>query len=269
MLRQTYLLYCFFLCISLWCKPKDSLHYYSLKGIDFSVGGVSSTMNENANINLLKAITPAEFKARYNYDHTTTKKSFVLNPIKIGLGIAFGNSQHKNRKFFNKNELIFKFSFESLRTNNQYENIKPMFYYNTDYTVTAGFDYTYQTQTLGIGYQLASKPILKNIALFVSVNGDFGMVTCKQIKNSLRYADLMSFNDIKNYNTSVIRGNAILGLKYNFSCDINFFLQAESGILHYGQGIGTSSTYGGASFGIRYKFLEDQDKLNYNSNGFW
>jgi hypothetical protein len=75
--------------------------------------------------------------------------------------------------------------------------------------------------------------------------------------------------EFENYYSTFLRGSANLGLKYNFSCDINFILQTEFAFLRYGKDINTNANGIGASFGIRYKFLEDQDKLRYNRSGFW
>jgi hypothetical protein len=97
------------------------------------------------------------------------------------------------------------------------------------------------------------------------------MLALKQL--DVPYYNYIYYNpnniEFENYYSTFLRGSANLGLKYNFSCDINFFLQTEFAFLRYGKDIETNANGIGACFGIRYKFLEDQDKLRYNRSGFW
>ncbi len=267
MIKCKFLLFCFIFIGVSNCKASDSLKYYKLKGVDVSIGAIGFNAGNKTYANLLNELTPDGVRSMYNYATSQVNDPITI-PVKISLGIVFGTNQRSNTYFVNKHELLFKFSFETQQMHKRVINISRPAAPDPNYRSSASFGYTYQTQTIGLGYQLSAKSFCKNLALFGGVNADFGMVTYKRI-SSLNYDDYYTLNEIKNYNTTLLRLNSQIGLKYNFSCDINFFLQAEFGFLHYGKGISTNAVYSGGAFGIRYKFLEEQDKLNYKDVGFW
>lgn len=267
MIKCNFLLFCFFFVVVGNSKASDTLKYYKLKGVDVSIGAIGFDAGNKTYVNFLQAVTPDEVKSNFNYDKTKAYASPII-PVRIGLGFVFGNNQRSNNNFVNKHELLFRFSFETQRRYDSFKNIMRPAHPDPSYRSRARLNYTYQTQTIGLGYQLSTKSFFTNFALFGGINTDFGMMTLKSIRD-FDYSGLSGSVEEKNYYTTLVRTNGLLGLKYNFTCDINFFLQAEFGILQYGKDIGTNAVYSGGAFGIRYKFLEEQDKLNYKDVGFW
>lgn len=252
---------------SVFSKTNDSANFYRLKGIDVNIGSVGYHYGSRTTVNFAQAITPDELDSDFEYQNSKTNNTSI-SPIKIGLNFVFGNDRRNFKYFIHKHEALFRFNFE---TKQDKAEIKGIEHRLNPSVRDISINYTYQTQSIGLGYQMASKPFLKNLALFMGVHLDFGMLALKQLDVPY-YADIYSNpNNIKfeNYYSTFLKGSANLGVKYNFSCDINFFMQTEFAFLKYGNEINTNASGIGASFGIRYKFLEDQDKLNYNDTGFW
>lgn len=262
MLRNiTFIIY-FSLITSVWGSSKDTLKYYRLKGIDVSGGSGTTFFGERGQVNFLKYVDEqVPYRNHYNYGKTIVNDR-NMSPSKIDLGFVFGNSKWDARNFIRKHELVFRFTFETLQTESNYTNIANIYYPSV--IESTSLSYTYQTQTIGLGYGMATRPIIKNIAAFAGVNADFGMVSFKRIGR-----DRSSIPEVKNLNSTLLRGSVILGIKYNFTCDINFFVVGELGVTQYGPGLDTKCTYNCFRLGIRYKFLDEQDKLNYKNTGFW
>lgn len=265
MLRNIAFIVYFSLISAVWGSPKDTLNYYRLKGIDVSGGGGTTFFGERGQVNFLKYVDEqAPYSNHYNYGKTIVNDRNI-SPYKIDLGFVFGHSKWDARNFIRKNELVFRFTFETLQTESYYNNIAIA--YNPSVIESTRLNYTYQTQTIGLGYGMATRPIVKNVAAFAGVNADFGMVSFKRIEEVSKTHN--SNYEIKNLNSTLIRGNVTFGIKYNFSCDINFFVVGELGMTQYGQGLDTKCTYNCFRLGIRYKFLDEQDRLNYKNTGFW
>ncbi len=249
-------------------KANDTASWYKLKGIDVNFGISSIQYGNQTSVNFLNALTPNELNNNLSYRYAISNNTSVA-PVKIGLNFVFGNDHRNFRYFINKHEALFRFNFETLQ---DYANINSIVNQNYWYILNdIDMSYTYQTQSIGMGYQLASKPFLKNLALFMGCHADFGMLVLKQADINY-YANIYSNPnniEIENFYSTFFRSTANLGIKYNFSCDINFFIQSEWTYLRYGKEINTNALGFGLSFGIRYKFLEDQDKLKYNRTGFW
>lgn len=262
MLKRITFIFYFFLTICVWGIPNDTLNYYRLKGIDISGGSGTTFFGERGQVNFLKYVDKqVPYRNHYNYGKTVVNDRNI-SPSKIDLGFLFGNSKWNTRNFIRKYELVFRFTFETLQTESYYNNIVNV--YNPSVIESTRLNYTYQTQTIGLGYGMATRPIVKNVAAFGGVNADFGMVSFKRIGR-----DRSSIPEAKDLNTTILRGNVILGIKYNFTCDINFFVVGELGMTQYGQGLDTKCTYNCFRLGIRYKFLDEQDRLNYKNTGFW
>lgn len=256
----------FYIPLSVFCLANDTSNQYKLKGIDVSIGGILYDYDDRTVPFFARAITPMQKKSDYDYNKAKTDNTSII-PVKIGLNIVFGNNQRNFKYFINKHEFLFRFTFETLQ---DWANVSTKDINRVSLGNNLRINYTYQSQTFGLGYQLASKPFLKNLACFIGLHTDFGMLALKQISAiPSRYDYYDDYYEIPNFYTSIFRSTANIGIKYNFSCDINFFFQTEFTYLRYGKEIETHAQGMGASFGIRYKFLEDQDKLRYNKSGFW
>jgi hypothetical protein len=252
---------------SVFSQINDSANLYKLKGIDVNIGGCGYHYGSRTTVNFAQAITPDELDSDFDYQNARTNNT-IVSPVKIGLNFVFGNDRRNFKYFIHKHEALFRFNFETKQDKAEITGIEHRF---NPSVRDISISYTYQTQSIGLGYQMASKPFLKNLALFMGVHLDFGMLALKQL--DVPYYNYIYYNpnniEFENYYSTFLRGSANLGLKYNFSCDINFFLQTEFAFLRYGKDIKTNASGLGACFGIRYKFLEDQDKLRYNRTGFW
>ena len=212
---------------------------------------------------------PDNNKNNYFFENAKSNNTYTT-PVKIGLNLIFGKNKSKRNFFFHNSEYIFRFSFESKQDYAGYNNIRLTDSNYNKIKFTARLNYTYQTQALRLGYQFSSKSFLKNFAFFGGISADFGMLALKRINNF--YYDNNKYNrtEVANFYSTFARANCNLGIKYNFTVAKSiFFAHADLGYIRYGDEINTNGTYGGASFGIRYKFLEDQDKLNYKNNSFW
>lgn len=263
---------CFFICSILFaqtlsCKTNDTTDNYRLKGVDVTIGGGKYNYGNKTAVNLFKAMMPQDIKNNFNYNEVYSSYK-TTSPVKIGLNFIFGDNKRTNSFIANKHEYIFRFSFESKQDYNEFNNLNLIDSIYGKIKFGSKINYTYQTQAIGLGYQFSSKSIFKNFALFGGTSIDFGMLVLKQI-NNFYYWNSSNISVEDNFYSTFARANCNLGIKYNFSCDINFFFQAEAGLIQYGKEIKTNGRYMGASFGIRYKFLEEQDKLNYKNNSFW
>ncbi len=222
-------------------------------------------------MNLLKAVTPAEERTRFNYkDVILTNGEESYQPLYIHLSVIFSNNQDQFRYFFSKKELKFGIGYEISNARSNYKTFDSirLAQYPMVSARKAYMEYAYQCQYILVGYQVASKPFFRYFAMFGGVDGRFGMNTYKQIQMEDYYTSLNGKVE-ENYNVGYFSSGIHLGLKYNFSCDLNFMVQYETGINFYGKDIGGSAYFSGAGFGMRYKIIDEQDRPKYQLMKYW
>jgi hypothetical protein len=162
---------------SVFSQINDSANLYKLKGIDVNIGSGGYYYGSRTIVNFTQAITPDELDRDLDYQNARTNNTTV-SPVKIGLNFVFGNDRRNFKYFIHKHEALFRFSFETKQDKAEITGIE----HRLNPSVRdVNMSYTYQTQSIGLGYQMASKPFLKNLALFMGVHLDFGMLALKQL----------------------------------------------------------------------------------------
>lgn len=261
-----------FLSYSSLFAGKDSTRWdFRIKGFDLKIGAsfVYNSLNQNKAI--LLASTPLENQSFYIYDSVyLSSGSPSHRPVRLRLACIIGNNSKTSRWLFHKGEFCFGLAFDIQNRESighkSYSRIK--FSLNPNYTTSAIINYTYQCQSVELGYQFSSKSFLKHFALFGGVSSAFGFNTYKQID----MADYYKFNEgeqEEDIHTGYFSAYANLGIKYNFTCELNFFTQAEAGINAYGKTIGGTALFNAYSFGMRYKIIDEQDRKHYMNSSFW
>jgi hypothetical protein len=252
---------------------KDSTRWdFRVKGFDFEIGGNWIKASREQLLNVLKASTPAEERSRHNYNNVivTSRNNEPYSQNAVWLSVVFSNDHDNYSSFFRKQELRFGIGYEILNSvwnHMKFDSIKMM-----EYPWVPGksvvMQYAYQCQYALVGYQAASRPFLKYFAIFGGVEGRFGINTYKQIEMEDYYASLNGRKK-ENYSVGYFSTCACLGMKYNFSCDINFFAKFDAGINFYGNDIGGSARFAGLCLGMRYKIIDDQDRPKYELMKYW
>lgn len=260
----------FFLCLNIYATKDSTRWNYRLKGIDFKIGRSRIDIQPMQAVHLLESVTPEEQRSLYNYDNAQVIwHGLSWEPVNIHVSAVMSNDHISYTHFFKGKEFRFGLGFSIQQqgaTDLRYRNIR---YGPYPRTSDARLTCAYQCQYLEMGYQLTSKPFLKRLALFAGLNGAFGMNTYKQIEKY--YTDFYDTHTKvdNNFNTSFFATYANVGLKYNASCDLNFFIQIEKGWNAYGKGVGGVSAFNGMAIGMRYKLLDEQDKPNYDLMKYW
>jgi len=246
---------------------KDSTRWdFRAKGFDFDFGGSMIDAGERHMLNVLTAATPEERRSRYKYDEAKLKEGEkTYHPTYIRLSIVFSNNQEVYRSFFGKKELLFGAGLERYNDNPNGTSNRKLFtnihssQFPAALPIQIGMGYLYQSQYVSMGYQFASKPFFKRMALFSGVNARFGLNTYKQIEI---YDDFASPEE-ENINAGYFSSGMHLGVKYNLSCDLNFFMRYEAGYNFYGGQINTKALFSSIGFGMRYKIIDAQDRPKY------
>ena len=270
-MRHLFVLFCLF-SSNLYSASDSSKWDYRFKGVDFKIGEAEIHNSFEQSKALLLSITPDEAEGNFIYDNTVlTSNGPYHYPLRMRLNAVLANNNGNANRLFRKSELCFGLSFEvqSQRTINRgFSNIQ--YKANPSFSTKAEIVYTYQSQGIEIGYQLAGRPFLKQFALYGGINTTFGINTYKNIKMNEFYYNNTDMNfPHPNINTGYFSAYSNLGIKYNFSCDLNFFTQFEYGIYFYGKAIKGNASFKAINFGIRYKFLDEQDQKNYRQSSFW
>lgn len=260
----------FLLCLDVRAVRDSTRWDYKLKGIDFKIGGSSVDQHPAQAIGLLKSVTPQEQKNLYNYDNAQVIWSGLgWAPVRINVSAVLSNNHVNYSHFFKGREFRFGLGFDIYQRGSTGLAFRNVRYNPYPRTSNAYVSCTYQCQYLEMGYQLTSRPFLKSLALLAGLNGAFGINTYKRIEK--RYPDFQDdYTRLdNNFNTSFLGGYANIGLKYNASCDLNFFMQVEKGFNGYGRGIGGLSAVSGFAVGMRYKIIDGQDRPKYELMKYW
>ncbi|HEY1045707.1 MAG TPA: hypothetical protein VGF79_04665 [Bacteroidia bacterium] len=261
----------YFISSSLSAASDSAKWDYRFKGVDFKIGYSEIYNKFDQSKALLLAVTPDETEGKFLFENISLNSRNPYHyPIRMHLSAVLANNNGNVRRLFKKSELCFGLTFEtqSQRTlRKKFSNIQ--YSINPDHSTKAELEYTYQSQSIELGYQFAGRPFLKQFALFGGINAAFGINTYKQIVMNAFYNDIDPYIPHPSINAGYFSSYANLGIKYNFSCDLNFFSQYESGFHIYGKPITGYAHFNAIVFGIRYKFLDEQDQKNYKQSIFW
>ena len=263
---------CFLIILSsttLFAKQDTARWDFRIKGIDFKVGRSVVFTNMQQTLAVVKSATPEESRGIYNYDSLTLEQgSIYYHPVKLRLACVIGNNKTSGSRFLRKSEFCFGLSFDIQNQGDIYKRFSNLRLQNYLPAKTiVRLSYAYQCESIDLSYQFVSKVFFKHFAAFGGANLGFGYNTYKRIDMSDVSYRLLVENGV--FNTSYLTTYGHLGLKYNLSCELNLFAQAETGLNFYGNLIGGKAPFNAFCFGIRYKIIDEQDRKNYLNSSFW
>ncbi len=250
---------------------KDSTNNgFIIKGFDFKIGGSESFNGFNHIRQVLIQSTPNSERSRFLYDSCKLiSGKTTYSPMRFKLSTVLGNNKTYNFWLVHKLEYSFGLFLDIQNQNaiqQKFDSLKLVV--NPSYSQFAYLTYAYQCQGVELGFQFSGKTFAKFFALFGGINSNFGMNTYKRIEMDDYYK---LYNEIKEENFSAVFSSNYmhLGIKYNLSCELNMFTQAEFGINLYGQPFLTHARFYGTAFGIRYKIIDEQDRSQFRNSAFW
>ncbi len=265
--------FCFLIILSttsLFAKQDTARWDFRIKGIDFKVGRSAVFSNMQQSIAVVKSATPEESRGIYNYDSLTLEQgSIYYHPVRLRLACVIGNNKTSGTRFLRKSEFCFGLSFDIQNegaNRKRFSNLRLQNYLQAHSLVY--LSYAYQCESIDLSYQFVSKVFFKHFAAFGGANLGFGYNTYKRIDiEDGFYRGIYVKYGV--FNTSYLTSYGHLGLKYNLSCELNLFAQAETGLNFYGKLIGGKAPFNAFCFGIRYKIIDEQDRKNYLNSSFW
>ncbi|MDP2176542.1 MAG: hypothetical protein Q8K70_11590 [Bacteroidota bacterium] len=262
-------------------STQDSTSDSKLIGLDFSFDfGVNQT-NYNRELfflNQLSSFNPLiqNFKPNYTnayFNNTYNKVNFEMvyrvKPLlfkkrNLKQELKFGVSVFYNKNLQMSNASIY---YDSLASD------------NIMYEKYLGYNYRVSGQQLGLTYIINSKVFAKNFASYIGMGAVFSLNSLRGTKNSNFYVSnykndtslLWSSINIENtLNTTSYSLFIPLGIKYNFSCEVNLFLDVKFGLNFTPQlyKIDHFNRFNSLALGFRYK-LNQKDVLQNKQSSFW
>ncbi len=259
-------------CKQLYSGTDSTTRNWSIKGYDFKFGGIFIYGNSSQFVNALKLGIQGDNINKFNFDNTYLDSSHdgIYSPVRIRLNTVFSNNKTYQSWLFNKMEIGVGLAFEIQNSGNIYNKYKNIQYSNyPNSNLEGSASYSYQCEGLEVNYQFSSKPFLKRLAIIGGLNTSIGLNTYKRYDDIIINSSDVTSELNQSFSVPYINIFANLGFKYNFTCELNFFSQAESGLIMYGRQIGGKSRFDGFCFGLRYKIIDEQDRAQFRQSSFW
>lgn len=265
-------------------SSKDSIVDSKLIGLDFSFDFGSNQTTYNRELFILNKLTSFHpfinnFTPNYNeayfnnsYNKVNVDLVFRIKPLlfkkqNLKQELRFGLSANYNNSLMHSNASIFYDSIAS-------DNVVNRKYLSYNYRVFG--------QQIGLTYIINTKVFAKNFASYFGLGTFLSLNTFKGSRNnnfsvskyrlndSLINSSYSSINIEHSLSTTSYAVFIPLGLKYNFSCEINLFLDLKFG-LNFTPKFQKSeqfNRYNSLTLGFRYK-LNQKDVLQSKQTSFW
>lgn len=259
---------------------------FSLKGIDFRYGFGRYNLRSVDEKNLAKNFTNDQ-NNYYQFDKARLSENNGTGISELYCGIVLSPNFYVKKHLFAKQEIRIGLSFTLLNnastialawdtiTNINQKEVKQFFY-----------QYKYNSQKIHFSYLLNSKIFKQQFAFYCGIGGAIGFSNwrsnyegragsySKQVLTTQnnQVSENKQYIPLENYSTGSGFIYIPLGIKYNFSCDINLFAEANIGYQYFLKGINSatkwlpSSTY---NFGFRLKLIDDDNQIIKKSPIFW
>jgi len=259
---------------------------FRLKGIDFRYGFGKYNIKAIDEKHLAKNFANDQ-NNYYQFEKSKLNENKGTGISDLYCGIVLVPSFYVKNHIFAKQEFRIGVSFTLLNNastnalgwdtvlNGNQKEVKQFFY-----------QYKYSSQKIHFSYLLKSKITKYNFAFFTGVGAAFGYSNwrtnyegragsySKQILTTQnnQVSENKQNVPLENYSTGSGFIYIPLGFKYNLSCDINLFAEANIGYHYYIQGLRKNNTWLPSStfnFGFRFKLLDDDNQPIPKGNVFW
>lgn len=273
--------FCTFLNAFALLADKDSTRWdFRMKGIDIAIGPSTINIKQPLLKTFVSSLTPPNSFYSFDYSEITmgnkqdSYRSYIhtasIQPVKVMLSAVFSNDKSLQMRFLQRTEFGFYIGVEIGNMNLYYQGVKIDKWPSSE--VQGMMEMRYQIQHIGFLYQIVSKPIFKNFALYSGLRFDYGILSLKtdglitKIENA-PYVGTSYMPMATTFGTAGLE--ALLGLKYNLACDLNLFIQHNQGYRFYAGKNNITNSSNGFCIGMRYKIVDEQDRSNYLNSSFW
>ena len=275
------IVFCTFLNVFTVFANKDSTRWdFRMKGIDIAIGASTINIKQPLLKTFVSSLTPPN--TYYSFDYSSIKignkqdsnrtyfPSESIQPVKVMLSTVFSNDKSLHMRFLQRTEFGFYLGIEIGNMNLYYQGVKIDKWSKSE--VQGRIEMRYQLQHIGFLYQVVSKPIFKNFALYSGLRSDYGLLSLKSNDHTTKIEN-SPFGGTTYLHLSTLFGTVgletFLGLKYNLACDLNLFIQHNQGYRFYAGKHNVVNSLNGFCIGMRYKIIDEQDRPNYLNSGFW
>ena len=253
-----------------------------IKGIDFKLGPTFLDISGNDACQIYSAIVMPDLeKNGLTVKGFENGDSYPLS-MSMYLGFVSSNQKFNKSKFFKNSEKRFGVTIARFNQRQGIIGCDVIFRNDTSHNLINEGQIAYTSYGVNADYTFNSKPFLRNFATYLSLGtsiilhyyravGPAG-AWFKRAEPVINRYPPIEMTNTKTTLTS-IDGKAFLGIKYNFSCDLNLFIECGFGGSYYHRGLyGKSKLIKSANMtllGMRYKFVNEDDKSKPNSGVFW
>lgn len=230
-----------------------------LKGVDFKAGGSVFNYKPQDAIQIISEIN-APLDQNSNKKPLKYEDGFISKVSNyFYLGLASKNKYFANSKYIKNAENRFGIQYGHANG-----ILNSTIIYANDTSLT-GNDYKYTGYGISTEFILNSKPFYKNFAFYT------GLGISVILNSFILKAKLVSINN-PNITMTSINVRALLGLKYNLSCEYNLFMESNFGENFYPKKFANRTRFietAQFAFGIRYKFINPEERTKNKANVFW
>lgn len=249
----------------------------AIKGIDFRYGFGNHKMSLQNEQFILKNLTLDNNNILPFNQGKIKIENQRLHDLYIGLSIA--SKAHLLKDFFTKRELRIglNYTFKNANLNNVCTWDSAL-HNNYIYDGTFNYKYRYSKQQINASYLFNSKVFNSYFAFYTGIGACFSINTWRVLKTDQFANYIYSKTDpntrvSQSYSSSLplldFTNNSVsfyvpVGFKYNFSCDLNLFIEDNIGV-HYHTKFEKSQRslfYNYLCIGFRYKILTDGNTSN-------
>ena len=251
-----------------------------IKGVDFKLGIAAMDLTGNDATKIYAAIVQPDLEknGRYPNSFKNGRVNNYCGYIYLGLAIKNQNFQ-KSKKLKN---IENRFGINLIRYGRDVMQCDVLFDNDTSSSLINGI-ITYLGYGLNADFTLNSRPFFKDFATYAgigtsvmlhdykAVNGAFGLFgkTTPTIIGSIRTAEMTNTK----ITISSLDFKFHLGIKYNFSCDLNLFLETSMGGSYYHKGLYGNHKWLSNSnitlLGMRYKFVNANEQTKTSKSVYW
>ncbi|MDI1235208.1 MAG: hypothetical protein PSX81_13075 [bacterium] len=257
-----------------------------MKGIDFRYGfGRYSIASANETALASKFTNDQNNYYQFNNAHAFNIKGRGISDMYVGV-VLVPNYYVKNKLFYREefrvgvsftllnNASSMNLKWDTLHTGVQKE-VRNMYY-----------QYKYNSQRIHFSYLLNSRIFKQHFALYGGIGASVGFSTWRTdydggagsykrqvltLQNN-QVSEKTQTLPLENYTTESGSLYLPLGIKYNVSCEINLFFEAQLGFQYYYKGLKKTNTWISntlLNFGFRYKLIDDSEQAAKKGDVFW
>ncbi|MBC7425517.1 MAG: hypothetical protein H7321_03185 [Bacteroidia bacterium] len=258
---------------------------YRIKGIDLSFGNSYYAFSEND----IKKLTSRIVNDRNDYYKINNRHISGTddNLSRISAGFVISPVKSSSHKFFYHPEIRIglEYAYSARYSNGLYSDT--IIDKSTGEVLQNSISYSSRlhTECFYAAFVVNTNPFFKHFAAFGGIGGNVG-ITQWNVNSSNRNAFYTESSTIPNQSTK--SSSAIIpvenfstataafyipaGIKYNFSCELNFFFETRQGLNIYSSGLEHNfkvNYCGTFCLGLRIKLIDDQDKQDHKTTIFW